>query len=304
VAELFINPELPNYFVSAPDVTDAESARSFVREFENAMVVSFPNLKANIDHDFWAALDTDRYPGLRKFSPQVNLEDPADTTVHRKTLLDRGVDKPTTTALCDQFRAIYEAVLPAYRAIFGSYQFTNQKVVWRLNTIMNENMHLDVYADEVEDHFARMFINLDTQPRIWHTSWTVDDMVARLEGTLPRELLLHGSRADIWKELTFSIFGRSPQHWWDSEPRHVAYFAPGDIWIVDSRQVAHQIFYGRRALSIDFTVRRESMQDPDRHYLNFVDRFRANSLDRKRQVRRQVRNLLGKVSLKPSASEP
>ena len=49
---------------------------------------------------------------------------------------------------------------------------------------------------------------------------------------------------------------------------------PGDVWIVDSRQIAHQIFYGRRALSIDFSVKRESMENPDRHYLSFVDRFR------------------------------
>ena len=80
--------------------------------------------------------------------------------------------------------------------------------------------------------------------------------------------------------MSFTLFGDSPKKWWDTQPRHVAYFAPGDIWIVDSRQIAHQIFYGRRALSIDFSVPKSAMLDPSRHYLSFVDQFRARLMSR------------------------
>jgi hypothetical protein len=275
VADLFINPKLPNYFVAAPDVTSAETARSFVDEFESGKVVTFPNLKAQIDHEFWSTLDTSKYPALRKFGASLVSDDSLNVHLHREALLARGVDLEVVKALCRQFQAIYATLLPAYRAVFGEYEFTKRKVVWRLKTLMNENMHLDIYDEERSDHFARMFINLDDQPRIWQTSWTADDLVEQLRKKIRVREIVHKSRADLWKEITFSAFGKSPEEWWDDQPRHVAYFAPGDVWIVDSRQVAHQIFYGRRALSIDFSVCAQSMRDSSRHYLSFVDRLVA-----------------------------
>jgi hypothetical protein len=281
VAELFLNPNLPDYFVSAPEVRSPETARSFVPEFEAGKVVTFPNLKADIDHSFWASLDTGKYPALRKFGASLQDDDQRTVALHREALRGRDVDEGLVNALCEQFSAIYAALLPVYHRVFGDYSFTKRKVVWRLNTLMNENLHLDVYGEEKDEHFARMFINLDNQPRIWQTSWTIDDVVERLQGKIPRAVLEGNDRARIWSDLTFSVFGKSPQQWWgDNEPRHVAYFDPGDVWIVDSRQVAHQIFYGRRALSIDFSVERQSMNDPGRHYLAFVDRFREANLDR------------------------
>jgi hypothetical protein len=278
LATLFLNPDLPNYFVSAPEVASAETARSYVPEFEAAKVVTFPNLRADVDHDFWARLDTRQYPALRKFGGLVQDDNNLTVKLHRESLRQRGVEDGLVNAICDQFQAIYAALLPVYCAVFADYAFEKKKVVWRLNTVMNENMHLDVYDEERPHHFARMFINLDTQPRIWQTSWTIDDLVEQLKGRIPDTVIREKSRADLWKELSFALFGPSPEEWWDSQPRHVAYFDPGDVWIVDSRQVAHQILYGRRALSIDFSVARESMRDPSRHYLSFVDRFRAESL--------------------------
>jgi Protein of unknown function (DUF2843). len=278
VADLFLNPNLPDYFLAAPEVTSMATARSYVPEFEAGKVVSFPNLKASIDHEFWARLDTGKYPGLRKFGASLHADDRRNIHLHKEALTERGVDQGLISALCEQFQAIYGSLLPAYRSIFAGYRFEKRKVVWRLNTLQNENMHLDVYGEEHPEHFARMFINLDNQPRIWQTSWTVDDLMTKLRGKIPQAKLRQLSRADLWKELSFLLFGKSPQEWWDDQPRHVTYFAPGDVWIVDSRQVAHQIFYGRRALSIDFSVCRDSMGDPSRHYLAFVDRFRTENL--------------------------
>jgi len=278
VVDLFVNPNLPNYFVSAPEVTSAATARSFVPEFEAGKVVTFPNLKAEIDHDFWGKLDTREYPALRKLGGLLYDDPNLTVKLHRESLRERGLDDGLTEQLCEQFLAIYSALLPAYRAVFSDYSFQKRKVVWRLNTLMNENMHLDVYGEERPEHFARMFINLDNQPRIWQTSWSIDDLLVRLQGRIPERAIREKSRADLWKELSFALFGPSPQEWWDDQPRHAAYFAPGDVWIVDSRQVAHQIFYGRRALSIDFTVSVDSMRNPERHYLAFVDRFKASSL--------------------------
>jgi hypothetical protein len=299
--ELFLNPKLPNYFVSASDVESAITARSFVSEYEDGKVVTFPSLKAELDHDFWAGLDADDHPALKKFAAYLKWPDYADVEHQRRRLVKQGVEPGLAATLSRQLESVYRAVMPLYDAVFSGYYFEdeNRKVVWRLNTVMNENMHIDTYKEENHQHFARMFINLDNQPRIWHTSWPIDDMVSRLASRFPRTGIELKGRAQIWSEINSSTFGKSTSEWWDSEPRHVAYFAPGDIWIADSRQIAHQIFYGRRALSIDFAVQKEQMKNPRRHYLEIAERFRADVMQRSagdRPAQRPARRILETVS--------
>jgi hypothetical protein len=277
--KLFVNPQLPDYFLSAPEVTSAGTARSYVDEYEGAKVIVFPNLARGIDHDFWAALDTDRYRELKKFSPilQPGVDSGEERRQLQKALALRQVDKPTADALVEQFQRLMAHIVPAYRAIFADYDFDRWKIMLRLNTIMAENMHVDTYKNENEQHFARMFINLDTQPRIWHTSWRIGDMVERAAGRIPPDELEGLSRGEVWSKLNSNFFGQNSREWWDDQPRHIGFFAPGDVWIVDSRQVAHQIFYGRRALSIDFSVPKQLMKNPSLHYLEVAERFRSDN---------------------------
>ena len=278
---IFANPNLPNYFVSALDVTSAATARDYVAEYEDARVITFPNLKTNIDVDFWATLDLESFPSLKKFSFNVSADDLCDPAQQTKRLASQGLHDGLATVLANQLHATLVALLPIYRAIFSSYDFEEdkKKVVWRLNTIMNENMHVDTYREETHSHFARMFVNLDSQPRIWQTSWPIDDMIRRLDGKIPASHLQGMTRGEIWGEINRTTFGKSTREWWDDQPRHVAYFLPGDVWIVDSRQISHQIFYGRRALSIDFSIPKTGMKDPSRHYLEFAKRFQDTTLN-------------------------
>ena len=278
--ELFLNPNLPDYFLSAPDVTSAANARSCVDDYEGAKVILFPNLNLGIDHGFWGSLRTEKFPELKKFGPYLmpNYDSPEQRADQRKHLIAKGVDEAVAGVMCEQMQAIYSLVIPIYRAIFSDYTFDRQKVMWRLNTIMAENMHVDTYKTENELHFARMFVNLDTQPRIWHTSWRIEDMVRQAKGTMSPAELEGLSRGEVWTKLNKTFYGKNSREWWDDQPRHIAFFAPGDVWVVDSRQVSHQIFYGRRALSIDFSLPKELMRNPDVHYLSIADRFRADNV--------------------------
>ena len=280
MAELFANPNLPNYFVEASDVTSLDDARSFVADYEAAKVITFANLKVPIDHEFWSGLDTDKHSFLKKYSFNLDPEDHCGRERQFRNLNRAAGDEGLANFLSGQFDAILDTLLPIYRKVFAEYEFdeSRKKVVWRLNTIMNQNMHVDIYKEENEYHFARMFVNLDAQPRIWQTSWTIDDIIRNLDGRINPDWFQGKSRAEIWMKINYSTFGQSTREWWDREPRHVAYFQPGDIWIVDSRQVAHQIFYGRRALSIDFSVPKSAMKDSSRHYLAITDRFRDAQL--------------------------
>ena len=277
---IFKHPELTDYFAKTKIRLGQPRAEiaPIVGPYEGARVINFPQLDLEIDHGFWSSLPTDHIKKLKKLS---SSPDPVD--FRRDGLLDRRLGEADVPGglkrkLRREIARLYERVLPLYEAMFSGYRFTRRQVVWRLNTVRNENMHVDTYLTDYEDHFARLFVNLDDQPRIWSTSWTLDEMYERFGDQLSLDMLANAEPNEVHTAINAAAFGGRSTLWWDTQPRHVAYFAPGAVWSVDSRQVAHQIFYGRRAVSIDFFVDRTSMLKPKRHYLITAQRYRGDRL--------------------------
>lgn len=277
---IFKHPQLPDYFHEVPGLdvqTPLSEVASIIDPYEAGKVITFPDLRFDIDFDFWESIPTDQYPELKKISSFASSDPAGPDRLLDKHFGRAGVPAELEGKLRSEIKKFYGVALPLYERLFSGYNFTQRRVTWRLNLIHNEDMHVDTYANEYPDHFARMFVNLDRQPRIWQTSWSINEMIERYGDRIPQERLASCSRAQAWKEIKNATFGPTAQ-WWDSEPRHVLYFDPGEAWIVDSRQVAHQIFYGRRAVSIDFWVDQFSMRRPDRHYLNITDALRQSIL--------------------------
>ena len=280
MAVIYKNPELTDYFgkLNIRASTPRAEIPSIIRPYENGRVTHFPQLDLEIDHDFWAELKTDDLVKLKKLSSSPTPGDPRQDPLLDRRLAEANVPGGLKRRLRREITRLYERVLPVYEALFAGYRFTRRQVVWRLNTVRNENLHVDTYVSDYTDHFARLFINLDDQPRIWMTSWTLDELYARFGDQLPPEMVLNSELGDIHKAINAAAFGGRSTVWWDNQPRHVCYFDPGDVWAVDSRQVSHQIFYGRRAVSIDFFVDPASMVKPQRHYLFTAERFRSRTI--------------------------
>jgi hypothetical protein len=278
--DIYKHPELTDYFARFGFRNTAPRAEipSIVKPYEGGRVMYFPNFDLEIDHDFWASLPTDQIQRLKKLSSSPSAEDPRKDLLLDRRLEEAQVHWVLKRKLRREITRLYERVLPIYEAMFSGYRFTRRQVVWRLNTVRNENLHVDTYATDYAEHFARLFINLDDQPRIWSTSWTLDEMYDRFGSQLPRELVETGGAGKLHTAINAAAFGGRSTVWWDNQPRHVCYFEPGDVWAVDSRQISHQIFYGRRAVSIDFFVDPKSMMKPKRHYLFTAEKFRARTL--------------------------
>ncbi|HEY5409142.1 MAG TPA: Kdo hydroxylase family protein [Caulobacteraceae bacterium] len=280
MAIIYKHPELKDYFarVGVRATVPTSQIASIIKPYELGQVIHLPNLDLKIDHAFWAGLQTDQIVRLKKLSSSPSLGDPSHDRLLDRRLADASVPGGLKRRLKKEIVRLYERVLPVYEALFSGYRFTRRQVVWRLNTIRNENLHVDTYLSAPTDHFARLFINLDDQPRIWMTSWTLEEMYERFGERIPREVLSRGDPGEVHAAVNAAAFGGRSTMWWDNQPRHIAYFDPGDVWAVDSRQISHQIFYGRRAVSIDFFVDPESMLKRKRHYLRTADRFRISRL--------------------------
>ncbi len=287
MAVIFKHPDLPDYFTTISAVradTPSSEIPNIIQPYEGGRVLSFRNLKFDIDHGFWASLPTEDNRKLKKLPSSPAAGDPADDPMLDRRLQDADVPDALKARLKREIVALYEQALPIYEALFDGYRFVRRQVVWRLQTIRNENLHIDTYHTDVEEHFARMFINLDDQPRIWMTSFGIDELYQRFGPEIPDAVLASGDPGAVRKALNTAAFGGRSNIWWDGQPRHVAYFDPGDVWVVDSRQLAHQVFYGRRAVSIDFFVDRTSMGKPKRHYLLQAEAFRIKALRARAQA--------------------
>lgn len=282
---IFRHPELPDDFAKVAQVrTDAAPGEipSIIKPYEAGKALYFPRLKLEIDHGFWAALPSEGFPRLKKLSSSPSAGDPAKDPLLDRRLAEAGLPPALERRLRREIVRVYRQALPIYEALFAGYRFTRRQAVWRLNTIRNENLHVDTYPEPWPDHFARLFINLDAEPRIWMTSWGIDALYQRFGETIDQQVLAHGSANALHAAVNAAAFGGKSAIWWDGQPRHVVYFDPGEVWAVDSRQLSHQIFYGRRALSIDFFVDLASMAKPKRQYLAIAERFRRTVLSERK----------------------
>ena len=226
------NPNLPDYFREVRGVAlgaQPSAVPNIVGLYEDAKVLWYPELKPSIDAEFWASLDTRSLPALKKLSTLSNLDgsqDQSSTTTLITRLEKGGVERGLAVEIARHMSSLLEQVMPLYQPLFGGYRFIKGRVVWRLQDIYAENLHLDAYLEPNPNHFARMFINLDTQPRIWHTSWQAEDVIRIAKARVPRQDATRLSANDLWASFNGAVFGKTSREWWDDQPRHIAFFEP------------------------------------------------------------------------------
>ena len=277
MAIIFKHPELKDYFHYAgidpgPPWT---LVPSIVKAFEYARLIHFPRLDLNIDHEFWAGLPIVDGGGVKTLESRPGLDEFAQDGLLERSLDQADLLPQLKQRLQGEIARLYGRILPLCRRLFSGYDYRVRRVVWRLDTIRVEATHVDSGIEEGDEHVARLFVNLDDQPRIWTTSWTLEQMYVRFGERLPKAILRTGKPSDVHQAINEEVFGDRS---WESQPRHVVYFEPGEVWAVDTRQVSHQVFYGRRAVCLEFSVDPQGMAKRKRHYLVMADRFRRHRL--------------------------
>ena len=281
MASIFLNANVEQYF-SEYDFCDTQRANapSVVARYEAAEAVLIRNKTIDFDRAF---LSSHAFPQESQFKKlksvrfvNAYLGNGADT-IDALTKVFAG-DHGKLRYFAEQVRHVNDQVRGIVTALFSRYRFLNDSITWRMTETVNENLHVDVYNDDLPDHHLRLFVNLDVVPRIWHTSHRLDYLLAHRLCLLDREFVRTATPGRICHELNFSTFGGFEQAGRDGYPRHIAFFEPGEVWLVDSRKVSHQIFYGRKALSTEFAVDPATMQDPSLHYFAIVEHHRARLL--------------------------
>jgi hypothetical protein len=286
MARIFRHPDVEDYFhVLDAGQEAAALARAAAELYEAGQIFILKGQAIDFDKEFLASLEFDEQTTkkfksihfLKQFKQLGFLSSGAGA--YEEMLRDtfRG-DKKRMNYFAEQVRGINGQVDAVVSRLFPSYRIERPSITWRLNETINENLHVDVYNEDIPGHHLRLFVNLDVVPRIWHTSHTLEYLLKNHLHLLDREFLRNGTPGRICHDLNFAVFKGFKEAGREGQPKHIVFFDPGEVWVVDSRKVSHQIFFGRKALSTEHAVAEDSMMDSSSHYYELVNRYRQNAL--------------------------
>lgn len=281
MAEIFKNPDLPDYF-SAVDFTRPDEVATVPELYESERVTLLTNARIEFDQDFFATVSMPTTRTYKKFKAVQYVASVQRGESIYPTLAEDcfGGDQGKADYFAEQLSSVVSQISEILRKVAPTYQIEKPRLTLRCSPTLNENLHVDVYAEDIETHHFRLFVNLDNAHRTWTTSWRLSDLLERNLKELPLEDIKSLSAGQLIRALNFHVFGGINSIYEETgQPRHTAFFEPGEVWFVDSRKVSHQIFYGRRAISSESVVQPENMINPDRHYLDVAERARKSVLE-------------------------
>jgi hypothetical protein len=278
VATIFKHQEAEDYF-AALDCSRMTSdvAREAVRLYESARVVLLQGLTLDFDADFLGSVE---FPGddkaYKKFKSRTFCAQWRAGTEWPDGIRQRcfAGDRGRLRHFAQQVESVNSQIDRISDALFASYRVLKRSMTWRMSDTVNEDLHVDSYGEELPNHHLRIFVNLDRIPRIWHTSHTLETLLETALPKLDPEFVRTAQPIRICAALNRAVFGGRENAGREQVPKHIAFFEPGEVWLVESRRVSHQIFYGRRALSTEHEIDIASMADPTKHYYAVVEAYR------------------------------
>ena len=146
--------------------------------------------------------------------------------------------------------------------IAPSYRFLKQGVSWRLTPTGPEGLHVDYFSRTDDLHYFRIFINVDRQPRVWTVGPRLQDLIERFAKEASLAELTSAPSNKVCHRLNKLVFDRINAQPRSAMDRHTVRFAPGDVWLCETRLNSHEIFSGHRLVATDFYVDPASMHDP------------------------------------------
>ena len=276
--KLFVSDKLPNYFVEfdfSPQNRESGALdRDVLRAFEDGKCIYFRNWIVDFDHEFFSNLDLEDNRPAKKLKSKLADDGSLDPKLLQANLSHCTKDTATAEQFPVHAEHVSAQVTPILNRIFKDQVYHERRLTWRMLETVHEDLHIDVYGEEKTDFQIRMFVNLDVVPRIWQTSHSLEGLLEQFGHLLIDSELASLGPTALCRLLNQRVYGGLSQAGKDGQPRHTAFFYPGEVWMVDSRRISHQIFYGRRALSLDYFATPESMDDPSKYYLRSMENYR------------------------------
>lgn len=149
-----------------------------------------------------------------------------------------------------------------YARLFPNYVSTRSVYTWRFTSTMFENLHWDNFGIPEPFHQVRIFTNIASSPRLWRTSHRIDDFADSIYGQCGLAQLADGIGDDLNRTVNRFVGGMKAACL-DRLPKNHIAFEQGDVWICETRLVAHQIYHGEKAFAAMYFSDPQTMDRPE-----------------------------------------
>ena len=238
--------------------------------YENLDVIYIPYFPIDIDLAFFQSMT---FPAeAKKIGTRNGLENKMFIRNGNKIEIDRNHVLvrlfPDVSLACyvhEQICSVNGQIRDAMRALFPRYLSIRQgNITWRLTETVNEGLHVDGFfggqptppAVKGREQRIKLFINIDSEPRRWWTSYPLPELLKR-----HRHHFADGVPYDV-DQLTHQI-SRSP--WMQEIPHHEIDFPTLAAVTGEAQGIPHAIRYGRRVIVAEFLCSSKDMIVPGKH---------------------------------------
>lgn len=268
------NPTVPDHFLVLDRQSSfGEYARAYgdqlADHYENRGVIVVPHMPIDFDLEYFQMLTFP--PAWKKIGTANGIEKPVFTRsgenfeVNQDNPLVALYKNPTHASYVQCQIASFNAQLRAgVRQLFPYYHSLQEaNITWRLCETPEEGMHMDVFGNGIPVpgefralHRLKVFINIDTLPRRWRTSFDMARVLKAGRGTLPQALpndvnVVSGviDKFGVLKDL----------------PYHEVDYPTMSAVFVNAEVVAHEVVYGRRMVAVEMFCDKRDMLDARLH---------------------------------------
>lgn len=277
MAKIERHPEVENYIheMTLAEIADRKGIADF---FEEGQMIILKDFRLSFDVTALSSLnksvdnveDSRLRKALKKMKATSFFEGEPPIAKGDRLLFADPVRQAIFDVLCKGERALFEhasselskaheTVLRIFDICFPGYVPFRFIPSVRLTQTLFENLHWDNHSIDDDFHQARIFVNLDSRPRIWHTSHRFPEMVRRLYHDHRLERFAGQDPNLLLNYINGDVLGGTGKIWMENLPKHRIAFEAGEVWLGESRLISHQIYYGESAMVYMWFIRASAM---------------------------------------------
>lgn len=267
MAEIELSPSLAHRFVRMDWRDDAKDSIGFRREiisnYERGNIVALSGAPFHVDFGLLETVSLPRGRKFQKLSDRFLCRPKLYRADVRRLFRDVfGSDFRRYLAFRQEVSRLSTQLREFACSVFRPYRFLKLSVSWRFTPTGPEGLHVDYFRRDGDLHYLRIFLNVDREPRIWTVSYALEDLIERYYDAARLFELADVPSNAICRRLNEAVFDHVNALPRGAMDRHIVRFAPGDVWLCETRLNSHEIYSGHRLVATDFYVDPNSMLDP------------------------------------------
>ena len=286
MTDIELSPSVADSFVRMDWREEGDDPMGFrtalIRNYELGKVIILENAPFHVNFDLLNKVSVPRGRRFQKLSDKILRTPRLYRAEVRRLLYDAfGTNLPLYLAFRREVKRLSGSLRDFARTVFRPYRFLKLGVSWRFTPTGPEGLHVDFFRNEEDLHYLRIFVNVDHEPRVWTLSHQLEELIDRYYDEARLFELAEAPSNALCSRLNKVVFDHVNALPRGAMDRHVVSFAPGDVWLCETRLNSHEIYSGHRLVATDFYVDPASMLDPSLR----VDARVKRSLERSRALR-------------------